>query len=377
MTLNIYSLNTKIGGYNMKNIYYSLNKILKHKALYNVIFGQRSNGKTFAVIDLMLKTFCKTGKPSAYIRRLDSEIVPAEVFPLLRPHMDNVKKYSKGKYNDYMYKSRCFYLIHRDENGDVQEISPAFIYCFALSISTKSKGADRGEFAYTLFDEFLTRKFYLNNEFLLYTEILSTIMRDRDGTIHFLVGNTVNKYCPYFSEMGLTHITEQKQGTIDIYTYNDTELKVAVEYCAMSDTSKPVSKYFAFDNPQLNMITRGMWELASYPHCMESVTKQDIIMKCYIIFDKNTLCVNIVRKNDVFLLVTPQTHSIPPEHIVYTYTASNNPYYIHDIRKDNTKLSRLLYNLIAQNKVFFTDNLTGEIFNNWIKYALKMQIWRS
>ena len=32
-----------------KSKYYSLNNILKKDAQYNIIFGQRSNGKTYAV----------------------------------------------------------------------------------------------------------------------------------------------------------------------------------------------------------------------------------------------------------------------------------------------------------------------------------------
>lgn len=356
----------------MKNVYYNLNNILKKKAIYNIIYGQRSNGKTFSVIELILKTFIKTGKPSAYIRRLDSELTPSELFKLLSPHIPLITKLSKSRYNDYIYKSRIFYLVQRDSKGDITEVSQPCIYCFALSLSGKSKGADRGEFAYTLFDEFLTRRFYLPNEFLLYTEILSTIIRNRDGIIHFLIGNTVTQYCPYFAEMGLTHFKEQKQGTIDVYTYSNSDLTVAVEYCAENtEVSKNVSKYFAFDNPRLNMITGGQWEFASYPHCMERVTPENIIKKCYVIFDTNTIAINIVKKNGIFLLVTPHTKSIPDKSIIYTDTASLNPYIINDITRDKHKISRVILDLIGQNRVFFDDNRTGEIFNNWIKYSHK------
>lgn len=359
----------------MKQQYYNLTKIMKKKALYNIIIGQRANGKTYSVIALMLKKFITQGIPSAYIRRLDSELIPSTLFTLLKPHIDDIKKISKGIYNDYLYKARVFYLVYRNDNGDIEKISEPCIYCYALSISKNAKGADRGEIAYTLFDEFLTRKFYLNNEFIIYTELLSTIIRNRDNVINFLVGNTVNKYCPYFAEMGLNHITEQKQGTIDVYKYSNSDLTVAVEYCAENDVSKISSKYFSFDNPQLNMITRGMWELANYPHCMERITKNDIIAKCFVIFDNNTLCINLVKTSTAYLLVTPQTHSIPDKHIIYSDTATNNPYIINDITRDNKKISRLIYGLIVQNRVFFSDNNTGEIFNNWLKYSRK-KIWK-
>ena len=68
-----------------------------------------------------------------------------------------------------------------------------------------------------------------------------------------------------FAEMGLTHIDKMKQGTIDVYTYGTSELTVAVEYCESMKGSKENNYYFAFNNPKLNMITSGAWELNLYP----------------------------------------------------------------------------------------------------------------
>lgn len=79
-------------------------------------------------------------------------------------------------------------------------------------------------------DEFLTRSYYLPNEFVLFMNVLSTIIRDRDNVKIFMMGNTVNQYCPYFAEMGLTHIKEMKKGDIDVYEYGESGLTVAVEY---------------------------------------------------------------------------------------------------------------------------------------------------
>ena len=43
-----------------------------------------------------------------------------------------------------------------------------------------------------------------------------------------------------FKEMGITNFKKQEQGTIDIYTYGDSGLRVAVEFCG--DTKKKVEK---------------------------------------------------------------------------------------------------------------------------------------
>jgi hypothetical protein len=77
-----------------------------------------------------------------------------------------------------------------------------------------------------------------------------------------MLANTVNRYCPYFKEMGLKDVEQMPQGEIYVYTYGNKDLTVAVEYCdPVLATNKVASKFFAFDNPQLEMITTGAWEL--------------------------------------------------------------------------------------------------------------------
>ncbi|MFV3037454.1 phage DNA encapsidation protein, partial [Klebsiella pneumoniae] len=87
-----------------------------------------------------------------------------------------------------------------------------------------------------IFDEFLTNRLYLNDEFILFMNTVSTIVRRREDVKIYMLGNTVNKYCPYFAEMGLEHIPKMTQGTIDVYAYGNSDLTVAVEYCKSPDS---------------------------------------------------------------------------------------------------------------------------------------------
>ena len=359
--------------------YYSPEKILKIGALYNIIYGQRSNGKTYSLVDLMLSHYAETGESSAYIRRLDSELESKMLETLVAPHVGKVEKWTGGKFNTIVYRSRKFYFafFNGNDGGYILDQNPA-IYCLSLNTSIKSKGADRGKIKYTVFDEFMTRQFYLANEFVMYCEVLSTLMRDRDGTIHFLLGNTVNKYCPYFAEMGLSNIGKQKQGTIDVYTYgfDNEKNRIAVEYCGQSENTKPIEKYFAFDNPQLNMIFTGDWEIASYPHAPESIKGKDIVYKSFIMFDKNVLCMNLVQKNgEVYLFVTPWTSEPSADVIRYVETVSRSPYEIIYPGSTKYKVDRLNRQLMQARKVFFADNATGEIYNNWIKYLISKKAY--
>ena len=56
LTINTNMVLQAVGEKNiMKSSFYTLVNILAHKADYNIIFGERSNGKTTAVLEYALK----------------------------------------------------------------------------------------------------------------------------------------------------------------------------------------------------------------------------------------------------------------------------------------------------------------------------------
>ena len=100
---------------------------------------------------------------------------------------------------------------------------------YAISTAETTKGTDPGEVAMILFDEFITRQFYIANEFIKFQNLLSSIIRDRPNVQIYMLANTVSKHCPYFRDMGLYRISQQEQGTIDVYTMGKSGTKIAVE----------------------------------------------------------------------------------------------------------------------------------------------------
>lgn len=52
-----------------KSKFYSLDGILEKDADYNIIFGERSNGKTYAALEYAIRRYISIGEQSAYIRR--------------------------------------------------------------------------------------------------------------------------------------------------------------------------------------------------------------------------------------------------------------------------------------------------------------------
>lgn len=361
------------------NEHYDIEPIDNTGAVYRVIVGQRSNGKTYKVCRHILEGYLEKNRRGAYIRRYDESIQPRNIQSLFAPHIDYIVAYCMGHdlpWNGYYYRGREFHLCEYDEEGKiVSRDETAFCITAAINTAESTKGQDRGIVHIICFDEFMTRTGYLQNEFVLFMNLLSTLIRDRDSAVIYMLANTVNKYCPYFGEMGLKNIEQLPKGEIAVYTYGDSDLTVAVEYCdAVKATKKAASKYFAFDNPQLKMITSGEWEFQIYPRAPYKIFKEDILMTFYIQFGENLLACDLVHPadkqhcDDVFIFVHHQTKDleIGPNAICFVEKFSSCLMHTQSISCGTTEAHRIIYGLIRRKAVCFADNTVGEIYRNWL-----------
>lgn len=353
--------------------FYSLRKILQHNATYNMIIGERSNGKTFAVHEHALKVFWESGGQLAIIRRWQDDFVGKRGSTMFDGIVNAgiVKKVTNGEWTGIYYFSSRWYLC-RYENDKRVTMETPFAYGFAITSQEHDKSTSYPNVRTVLFDEFLTRSSYIPDEFVLFCNVLSTIIRQRDDVQIFMLGNTVNKYCPYFKEMGLKHVQDMKQGDIDTYRYSDSKLLVAVEYCRPNGKDgKPSDFYFAFDNPKLNMITGGAWEIDVYPHCPCKYRPKDIRFTFFIDFDATLLQCEVVCVNDgYFLFIHEKTSELkhPDKDLVFSLNnwshAKNKR---RNIMKPEDELGVKLAWFFKHNRVFYQDNEVGEIVANYLK----------
>lgn len=358
--------------------FYDVRKTMKAypDCQYYVIYGERSNGKTYSALDYALEQYGKTGKQFGYVRRMSEDIRPKNLSALFASHIENdrISKWTNGEWTHIVYGSKKFFLARYNEEGEMEKREEPIGFAFDLSGMEHSKSLSYPNITTIIFDEFLSRVGYLPNEFLLFQNVLSTIIRLRTDVTVFMLGNTVSKYCPYFSEMGLTHIKDQEQDTVEIYNYGTSGLKVAVEYTASSKSSggKPSDVYFAFDNPQLQMITTGAWEFALYPKLANSYRPKDVICQFFIDFDKELLHGEIICKDSgVFAFLHPKTSNIksPDEDIVYTDYSLEKYNYKTCLTRQTDKLSRLIIQLTREGKVFYATNETGEVYRAYLKWC--------
>ena len=356
-----------------KGSFYSLDRIKKRGAEYNLIIGERSNGKTYAVKMEMLKALAKDGTQSALIRRWDEDFKGVRGANMFSDIVENgeLTKLFGDKYDGITYYRHAWYMTKKDEKTEkpVKEIEP-FCYAFSLTSMEHDKSTSYPRVRTILFDEMLTRKQYVPDEFILFMNVLSTIIRERDGVTIYMLGNTVSHFSPYFGEMGLKHIRQMKQGDIDVYTYGEHGCKVAVEYIGESKFLKKSNKYFAFDNPKLNMIKSGAYELDIHPHLTRRYKSSEIMFVYFVVYEEYTLQCEVIQTGDeVFTFVHEKTTEIknPDDDLIFSTEITSRRNYRVGILKPRDKMGEKIAFFYKHNLVFYQNNEVGEIMTNYIK----------
>ena len=362
--------------------YWNPTKILSYNCYYNLIFGERSNGKTYGVLKLGLEEYMRDGSQVAIIRRWDEDFKGkrgAQMYSNLIKSGE-ISRVTNGKWTTvYSYSGR-WYLAKVDPKNEEKLIidKKPCAFGFALTAQEHDKSTGYPDVKTVFFDEFITRESYLPNEFVMFMNVLSTIIRDRDDVKIFMCGNTVNKYCPYFNEMGLTNVKYQKKDTIDVYQYGESKLRVAVEYSdGITKEGKKSDFYFAFNNPKLKMITQGEWEIAIYPHCPIKYLPKDVKFRYYIEFDKELLeCEIVVMQDRTFTFIHRKTTPIkyPDTDLVFSQGFDSRPNYRRKLNKPHDDLGKKLISYFQKEKVYYQDNEVGEIVRNYLLWCTSDKI---
>ena len=361
--------------------FYTLDRIKEFKAQYNLIFGKRSNGKTYSVLKEAIYNYAKKGEQSAYIRRYREDFIGKRGQQMFAAMVSDgiVREATGGKWDKIKYQSSQWFFAKEDEKSE-RLIADSEPFCFGFSLAQMEhdKSTSYPKITTVIFDEFISRVGYLPNEFVLFMNVLSTIIRQRNNVTIYMLGNTVNKYCPYFKEMGLGHIEEMEAGKIDIYSYGNSKLKVAVERTKNHNIGGRKSDiYFAFDNPSLAMITGGAWELDLYPHCPRKFQDEDIVFKFFMKFNDQILQGEVVELEDCsFIFFHRKTGDIrhPDRDLIFSEDYDPRPNYVRNLRKSSLDVVRKIILYFRDSKVFYQDNDVGEVVRNYLTFCAKDNI---
>lgn len=221
--------------------YYSDENIKAQEALYNIIFGGRSNGKSTAICkslidDHMNHKIKKFGRVLRFITDARDDLMNAWF------QSDYLMEYTRDTYGkEVWYDGQQWYFIKSGEDPYSRKtLKDYFGRVFILNTEYKYKSAQFPDINRLIMEEFvlLNSADYLPIEFELFMSLISTINRDRDDLNVWLIGNTLNKANPYFEGLGINidklHIYPGQIRTLR----NHYGVKYAIEYAQMSYTEE-------------------------------------------------------------------------------------------------------------------------------------------
>lgn len=250
------------------NDYYSLDNILKYDAQYYIIFGERSNGKSYALGKYVLDNYFTKGEEFVICKRYKEDMTTY----ICERMLSHLEDYVLEKYGFYIryYQSKWYCS---EEDG--APISQCKVIGYAQNINgvEKFKGAQYPKVTTVVFEEFMSMKGeYLQNEIKLLMNLVSTIARKRSNVKVFLLGNTISKYSPYSEALGI-RLDKLKHGEIITKEFkNDGVItKFAIERTRNVKITKNTNSFSNFGKVNSSMINGGGFEKDSYPRIINGV----------------------------------------------------------------------------------------------------------
>lgn len=348
----------------MKQKYYELTKLLDCKCNWMILFGMRSNGKSYAVKKHILTRAYKDNEQFVYLRRWREDIKEATA----AAYFDDmpIREITENQYIGVMAYRGYFYFY--DVQADKQIRGPKIGRYCALNEYERYKSQVFADVHSIVYEEFLTDRIYLgnsiNSEPKMLMQFVSTVARDRNINI-FLIGNTISRVCPYFSEWALSHVMEQKPGTIDIYhlTGENGTVDIAVENCEVIETKSKM-----FFGHAAKQITRGEWEVNEVPKLLKPYDFYDVLYELKAVYNNFAFVLQLMMDPDtggLFVYIYPYTSNRPILRII-TDKFSPDPFTSNGL---NGKIIAECHiaEMFRTGKVCYSDNLTGTDFKQILK----------
>ena len=356
--------------------HYNIDNLVNEKADFNILFGERSNGKSYqlkhkrAVIN-----YLETGKRFILLRRFREEITASMIEQYF---MDvDVEGLTKGKYDCIVNYRKQIFLAKYDSNKMKAIRGEKIGYAMALSTEQNVAGGSFLDVSDIIFEEFMTRTRYLVNEPTKLMNLYATVDRKRGTTKLWLVGNSISRVCPYIYEWGLHEIiSKQKQGTIEtkiIDSTGDDKVKLAIEFCESTGVSSHTIGW------SKEMMSEGSWQSSPQPHLPKSYKCYNNIFRFIFQYQSFRFICELLQdkeeKDKICWFIYPMSDKkeIKKNELVISDKVDINPYWqrdIYNITLNNENLKRIL-NTFREDKIFYCNDLVGTDFKQVIDFSIR------
>lgn len=365
---------------NKKITHYNMDNILAEDADFNLIWGEKGNGKSYqAKHKVGIIKYIENHTRFIYLRRWKEEITTEKVEQYFADV--DVTVLTGGRYNCItMYRRRLYFATYDPETVTTKR-GEHIGYVMALSTEQNYSGCSYLDVNDIIFEEFMSRDDYIHDEANKLMFLYSTVDRKQRRVKLWLLGNTVSRVCPYIQDWDLHKIiSQQKQGTIvtkeistgsyDEDTGKEIFAKLAIEYCASTGTSS-----FVIGKAK-DMINSGGWQTNPQPHLPKSLKDYKKIFQFMFLYKSFKFCCEYLMDKETYELcwfIYPYKGEIKEKTIVFSDIVKVSPYWQRDIYNctfRNQKLNDLFKNFRETN-IFYSTDLCGTDFKQVIDFTIK------
>lgn len=350
--------------------HYNLHEMLKTACQWNGILSERSNGKSFAVMQYCFKDAIEDDREFALIYRMQNEITKADLDDYFTDAglLKWLKKETgfDGVEAD-RFSKELFFFEYDADGKRLRGKRCGRAFAIETQRSKKSKHFD---YIYNaIFEEFITDEPYLPNEWVKFNNLLSTIFRKRTDVKVFLLGNTVSRECPYLSEFGVD-IFKIKKNSINVAELRKADgekIRFAFEWAEAKTEEAGI-----FFGKASKEIVSGEWSADEYPHLFVPLKDTEILYTFYMInnLGNSWKCVLFLHKDKRFVYVYPYDRDEVQYVVNDVFTDAltedlmlKNNYFIHPKKK----IHKRILEIWKAGRFLYSTNLCGTEFNNSLK----------
>lgn len=382
-----------------KIVYYNLDPIDKLGATINILYGERSNGKSWQLKhkkginpyfkdtiryrrdyfnkDKIIEESIKKGSRFMLVRRQQEEISNDKLLQYLQDI--DIMAITNDEFNCFDIYNKGIYLAkYNNETGKTKRFDKIG-YAVALSTEQNYAGASYLDVNDIIMEEFMSRKAYLRGEPDKLMNLYSTVDRKRGTTRLWLVGNSISRVCPYLEDWGLMDIVRTiKQGEIrtkwidtkDVDEKgNKIEVLLAMEYCRDSGRSSFVIGKHA------NMLNKGEWQSDPQPHLKNSYKDYKFIYRIGFQYQSFKFLGDYLldKEGNTCWFIYPYNKEFKKNLLVFSDIIKESNYWQCDIynptiKNDNLKI---LLQSFRENKIFYSTDLCGTDFKQAINFMIR------
>lgn len=370
--------------------YFTTDRIKSKGADFNIVVGERSNGKSTAVLLDIVEDWYVNRRAGGVIRQMELDIMGARGLAVFNYIVagGHIARLTNDEWSGVKYVSRAWFLTKETVDGETITEKEPFAYAFALTQSSHHKSLSYPNIGTILFDEFIPETgTYIPDEVARFQSLLSTIVRGRGDVRIYLVANTVSWNSPYLRKYTRKGIQHMKPGDLEEYDFkkvtasgSEIVMKVAVEYCESTAKSggKASDKYFIIDDERAKMIVDGQFAIPPYPKCPHAFSSRNVKFTAWITTDDGKLLrLRVIRvQRELFALV----ESVPADYLGYADERRDLFYSMEFTSRRNHFVSVLhpsalstrtgiIAGLLVGARVFFSTIEAGEDFTYYANQA--------